>query len=253
MTTVVMAHGAFCGAWAFERFRTPFEARGWDVVAPDLRGHGEDAPPQAVAGLSMDDYAADLIRTCEGLAEAPVLVGHSLGGLVCQLAARRVRPQAMVLLAPSPPWGVTGSSVEEAITAASVGLLDPFWSGAVAPDREIMRRHSLDRVPTAYAEQILGRIGSESARALREVLNWWMDPFMTTSVGAGPLPVPTLVIGGAADVVHPAATSRRTAERIGGVYREMPGMSHWLIGERGWEDVAALALDWLEVERRAAA
>lgn len=253
MTTVVMAHGAFCGAWAFERFRTPFEARGWDVIAPDLRGHGEAAGPQAVAGLSMVDYAADLVRTCESLPEAPVLVGHSLGGLVCQMAARRVLPQAMVLLAPSPPWGVTGSSVEEAITAAAVGLLDPFWSGTLAPDREVMRRHSLDRVPRAYREQILARIGPESARALREVLNWWMDPFMTTSVGGGPLPVPTLVIGGAKDVVHPAATSRRTAQRIGAAYREMPEMSHWLIGEPGWEDVAALALGWLEDERRAAA
>jgi pimeloyl-ACP methyl ester carboxylesterase len=253
MTTVVMAHGAFCGAWAFERFRTPFEARGWNVLTPDLRGHGEAAATPTVAGLSMEDYAADLARTCEGLAEPPVLVGHSLGGLVCQMAARRVRPQAMVLLAPSPPWGVTGSSVEEAVTAAAVGLLDPFWSGTVPPDRQVMARHSLDRVPEPYRGQILARIGPESARALREVLNWWLDPFMTTSVGAGALPAPALVIGGAADVVHPAATSRRTAERIGAAYREMPGMSHWLIGEPGWEDVAALALDWLEDERRAAA
>ena len=38
MTTVVMAHGAFCGGWAFERFRAPFEALGWRVETPDLRG-----------------------------------------------------------------------------------------------------------------------------------------------------------------------------------------------------------------------
>lgn len=253
MTTVVMAHGAFCGAWAFERFRAPFEARGWRVRTPDLRGHEPGAEPRAVARLSMSDYAADLVRACEDLAEPPVLVGHSLGGLVCQMAARRVRPQAMVLLAPSPPWGVTGSSVEEAVTATAVGLIDPFWSGTVAPDRAIMRRHSLDRVPRPYRDEILARVGHESARALREVLNWWLDPFMTTSVGTGPLPVPTLVIGGAKDVVHPAATVRRTAERLGASYREMRDMSHWLVGETGWEAVAALALDWLDEVGRAAA
>jgi hypothetical protein len=27
-------------------------------------------------------------------------------------------------------------------------------------------------------------------------------------------------------------------------------MSHWLIGEEGWEDVAALVLDWLRDEVR---
>ncbi|WP_309089624.1 alpha/beta hydrolase [Phenylobacterium sp.] len=250
MTTVVMAHGAFCGAWAFERFRAPFEARGWRVVAPDLRGHGAHG---GVAGLSMRDFADDLAGLCQELPEAPVLIGHSLGGLVCQMAARRVRPRAMVLLAPSPPWGVAGSSVEEAVTATAVGLLDPFWSGAVAPDRALMRSHSLNRVPKAYADKILARMGPESARALRETLNWWLDPFMTTSVGPGPLPAPTLVMAGGRDVVHPAATARRTAERIGAVYREMPQMSHWLIGETGWEDVAALALDWLGNLDRAAA
>ena len=253
MTTVVMVHGAFCGAWSFERFRAPFEARGWRVVAPDLRGHGEGMGAGAVAGLSMGDYARDLVRLCAELPEPPMLIGHSLGGLVCQLAARRVRPKAMVLLAPSPPWGGTGSTVEEAVTAASVGLLDPFWSGAVAPDREVMRRHSLDRVRGPYRAQILQRMGHESARALREVLNWWLDPFMTTSVGPGPLPAPTLAIAGGRDAVHPAPTVRRTAERIGAAYREMPGMSHWLVGEPGWEDVAAQALAWLEDDRRAAA
>jgi pimeloyl-ACP methyl ester carboxylesterase len=251
MTTVVMVHGAFCGGWSFERFQAPFAARGWRVLAPDLRGHGGSAEP--VAGLSMEDYARDLVRLCAELPEPPVLVGHSMGGLVCQMAARRIRPQALVLLAPSPPWGVTGSSVEEAVTATAVGLLDPFWLGAVAPDRQVMRRHSLDRVEAPYREEILARVGEESGRALREVLNWWLDPFMTTSVGAGPLPAPGLVIAGGRDAVHPAATVRRTAERIGAAYREMPQMSHWLVGEPGWEEVAALALDWLEAERRAAA
>jgi pimeloyl-ACP methyl ester carboxylesterase len=88
---------------------------------------------------------------------------------------------------------------------------------------------------------------------VREVLNWWLDPFMTTSVGPGPLPAPALAIAGERDVVHPAVTVRQTAERIGADFRVMRGMSHWLIGEDGWEAVADLALDWLDAEARAAA
>jgi len=100
------------------------------VLAPDLPGHGEG---QSVAGLSMSDYAKSLVRLCEGLPEPPVLLGHSMGGLVTQLAARRVKARALVLLAPSPPWGVTGSSIEEAITAFGVHLADPFWGSSVRP------------------------------------------------------------------------------------------------------------------------
>lgn len=243
MPTVVMTHGAFCGGWAFEAFRAPFEARGWTVLAPDLPGHGDGRP---VAGLSMSDYARSLVRVCEGLPEPPVLLGHSMGGLVTQLAARRVKARALVLLAPSPPWGVPGSSIEEAITAFGVHLADPFWTGSVPPDRHLMRHHSLDRTPKARRDAILARLAPESGRAVREVLNWWLDPFMTTSVGAGPLPMPSLALAGDRDVVHSPATVRQTAERIGAAFHAMPGMSHWLIGEEGWEEVAALALGWLD-------
>lgn len=243
MPTVVMTHGAFCGGWAFEVFRAPFEARGWTVLAPDLPGH---TPAGGVAGLSMSDYARSLAKLCAELPEPPVLIGHSMGGLVCQMAARRIEASALVLLAPSPPWGVTGSSIEEAITAFGVHLADPFWSSAVSPDRHLMRHHSLDRTPKALRDRILDRLVPESGRAVREVLNWWLDPFMTTSVGVGRLPMPSLAIAGDRDVVHPAATVRQTADRIGAEFRVMPGMSHWLIGEEGWEDVAEAALGWLE-------
>ncbi|MBW8816082.1 MAG: alpha/beta hydrolase [Caulobacterales bacterium] len=251
MPTVVMTHGAFCGGWAFEAFREPFEARGWTVHAPDLPGHGPDG---GVAGRSMTDYSRSLAQFCEDLPEPPVLIGHSMGGLVVQMAARSVKPRAVVLLAPSPPWGVSGSSVEEAITAVGVHLVDPFWTGAaVHPDRHLMRHASLDRVSRARQDSILDRLVPESGRAVREVLNWWLDPFMTTSVGPGPLSAPALAIAGSRDVVHPAGTVRQTAQRIGADFRVMPGMSHWLIGEEGWEDVADLALAWLETEARAAA
>src|SRR4051812_25901368 len=106
MSTIVMTHGAFCGGWAFDDFRTAFEARGDQVLTPDLRGHGPEAGAGEVIGVSMSDYARDIATLCDGLTEPPVLIGHSLGGLVAQLAARRTRLRALVLLAPSPPWGV---------------------------------------------------------------------------------------------------------------------------------------------------
>jgi pimeloyl-ACP methyl ester carboxylesterase len=48
------------------------------------------------------------------------------------------------------------------------------------------------------------------------------------------------------DVVHPAATAKQTAERLGATYRSFAGMSHWLPGEPGWETVASDALEWLQ-------
>jgi pimeloyl-ACP methyl ester carboxylesterase len=237
-----MVHGAFCGGWAFEQFREPYEAAGWTVLTPDMPGRGAGG---SAAGLSVQDYVASVARLCEPLSERPVLLGHSMGGLVCQLAARKVQAQALVLLAPSAPWGIHGSSMEEAATAFGVQMADPFWMGSMTPDRSLMRSHGLDRVPREQQAAILDRLCPESGRAVREVLNWWLDPFMSTSVGAGALPMPSLVIAGERDAVHPTHTVRQTADRIGATYAVMPGMSHWLIGEAGWETVAGATLEWL--------
>ncbi|CAN7502629.1 alpha/beta hydrolase [Phenylobacterium sp. LjRoot219] len=253
MNPIVMVHGAFVGGWSFERFRAPFEAAGHRVLTPDLRGHEAKAPGKAVIGLSMRDYADDLAEFCRNLAAPPILIGHSMGGLVTQLAVRRVQPKAVVLLAPSPPWGMAGWSVEEAMTAFGAQMASLMSNGAVEPSREVMRGYTLDRMTQAEAQPILARLRPESAQALRETLNWWLDPFMTTSVGSGPLPAPSLVISGEADQVHPATTGRLVAERIGGAFLSFPKMSHWLIGEPGWEQVAQAALDFIGQEARAAA
>ncbi|MGZ3402102.1 MAG: alpha/beta fold hydrolase [Phenylobacterium sp.] len=248
MTAIVMVHGAFCGGWCFEHFRAPFEAAGFEVTAPDLRGHAAGAPANAVIGVSMSDYAADIAKLCDSFSEPPVLLGHSMGGLVAQLAARRARIRALVLLAPSPPWGVMGSSMEEAATAVGVQVAGLFSSGAMEPDRGLMRTYSLDRMGKAGRDAAVARLRPESAMAVRETLNWWLDPFMTTSVGPGAIAAPSLVISGQGDVVHSPTTARAVAERIGATLKVMPGMSHWLVGEPGWETVAETALRWLAEE-----
>ncbi|MBS0334261.1 MAG: alpha/beta fold hydrolase [Proteobacteria bacterium] len=245
MTSIVMAHGAFCGGWAFDTFRTPFEDAGFEVLAPDLRGHRPGDPPDAVVGVSMSDYAADVAAVCARLAEPPVLLGHSMGGLVALLAARRTPVRALVLLAPSPPWGMLGASVEETATAFGVQVAGLFTGGALSPDRGLMRAFSLDRLDSAAREAAMARLRPESAMAVRETLNWWLDPFMTTSLGPGAIGAPALVIAGEGDVVHSPATARAVAERIGGDFHMAPEMSHWLVGEPGWETVAGAALAWL--------
>jgi pimeloyl-ACP methyl ester carboxylesterase len=172
---------------------------------------------------------------------------------VAQLAARRVRPKALVLLAPSPPWGLVSWSVEEAMAAFGAQMASMLSNGAVEPSREVMRSFCLNRMKRAEASPILARLRPESARAVRETLNWWLDPFMTSSIGAGPLPVPSLVISGEMDQMHTPASGRLVAERIGGEFLTFPEMSHWLIGEPGWADVADVALEFIGREAQVAA
>lgn len=245
---VIMVHGAFCGGWVFDRLRAPFEAAGHSVLTPDLPGH---APSGAVAGKSMRDYADHVAGLCREASEPPILIGHSIGGLVSQMAAASAPVSSLILLAPSPPWGVSGSSMEEAVSAVSLYALGPFWLQSVDPDYALAKLYSLDRMTREERRAVFARMVPESGLALWQTLNWWLDPFMTTSVGR--VTARSLVLAGGKDVIHPPATARQTAQRLGARFEVLPEMSHWLPAEPGWDDVAARCLAWLAQEARAAA
>ncbi len=241
-----MVHGAFSGGWTFEAFRQPFEAAGHTVLTPDLPGHAVGENRQAVAGQSMSDYARAIAALCQACEAPPILVGHSMGGLVAQLAAAKAPVAGLILLAPSPGWGISGSTMEEAISAMSLYALGPFWLQAVEPDHGLASAYSLNRMDKADRRAASDRMVPESGRALWEVLSWWLDPFMTTLVAPGSIKAPTLVLSGERDVIHPAVTVRRAAQGLGAEFQVMKDMSHWLPGEPGWEVVAAVCLDWIE-------
>ncbi len=248
-TPIIMVHGAFCAGWVFDDFRRPFERAGHPVLAPDLPGHEEDAPAFATVGLSMRDYAAAITNVCAAQPTPPVLIGHSLGGLVAQMVAAKTPVEALILLAPSAPWGVPGITMEEGISAVSLYALGPFWIQAVDPDYESAKRYLFDHLPRDERRAVFGRMTAESGRALWETLNWWLDPLATTLVPSGSVTAPVLAIVGGRDLIHPAATVRTTASRLGGETRVLPAMGHWLVGEPGWAEVAELCLTWLAGRR----
>jgi pimeloyl-ACP methyl ester carboxylesterase len=246
-----MVHGAFCGGWVFERFREPFEAAGHRVLTPDLPNHGKDS--SSVAGLSMIDYARAVADICSACEEPPILVGHSMGGLVAQLAAARTPVAGLVLLAPSPPWGVSGASMEEAVSAVSLYALGPYWLQAIDPDYALAKLYSLDRMDKDDRKAVFARMVPESGRALWQTLNWWLDPFMTTLVPPGAISAPVLAVAGGRDVIHPPATVKQAAARLSADFHVLRDMSHWLPGEPGWDEVAQICLDWMPAKAKAAA
>ncbi len=247
---VVMVHGAFCGGWAFEAFKAPFEEAGHLCIALDLPGHHPGARPEAVLGLSITDYAKSLAKVIAACDEPPVVIGHSLGGLVAQLAAASAPVQSLVLLAPSGPWGDSSGSMEEAAVAIGLMSLGAPWFQALSPDEGMSAAYGLDRMDRATRAQTFAQMGPESGRALFETFNWWLDPFMATRVQPAAIAAPALVIAGDRDRIHGQSSVQATATRLAAELRMMPGMSHWLIGEPGWQDVAQACLTWMQTTQR---
>lgn len=227
-----------------------FEAEGYRTLTPTLRYHDIEPntrAPQALGTTSILDYAKDLEREIAALPEAPVLIGHSMGGLLAQMLAARTRVRAMVLMAPSAPWGVLPSTPWEIAAAQSLFMAGQFWNRPLKPKQWIAATHALDLVPQPQQDEIFSRFVPESGLATFEIMHWGMDIRRASYVEANRVACPTLCIAGAQDRVNPPKTVASVAKRYRdkATYSEYKGMSHWLIGEPGWERVAEQSRDWL--------
>ena len=246
---LVFVHGAFCGGWAFDGFREPFEAAGFETHAPDLPNHERGADLEQLAQMGLKDYAQAISVYAQGLRAPPVLLGHSLGGLVVQLAAMQTPISGLVLLAPSAPWGVPPTTIEEHGNHFGLSLLGDYWRRPVPPDYRVARATTLDRLSRDDARRTFARFVPESGRAIREAVQWWLDTSMAGQAPVYRIAAPVLGVAGGRDRVNPASTVRRVIARFPegqAHFHEFPQMSHWLVGEPEAEQVTQLVQQWLE-------
>lgn len=90
MSTIVLVHGAWHGAWCWYKVIPILRQHGHRVIAPDLPGHGIDCTPsKRVSMKSYTDCVCGVLDECE---EPAILVGHSMAGTVITQTAE-LRPE----------------------------------------------------------------------------------------------------------------------------------------------------------------
>lgn len=241
--TLFAIHGAFAGPWCFAPLAEMARPRGWTVQAVALRPDLGDGRP---AGLR--DYLAQCLEVLRTLPEPPVIVGHSMGGLLAQQLATMGAARAAILLAPAPPWGVFYGTLQENLNLAGLLQLGPFWNRVLPPDRRIARDFSMQSMPASARADALARLRPESGRVLWEINCWGWDLSRASAVAAHRLSCPLLFVGGMADQVISPATVRSIARQYGdlALVRDYPGLGHFMFGEPGGTGMLADCLNWLD-------
>jgi non-heme chloroperoxidase len=247
VAAVLFIHGAFVGGWCWAGWRKLFQARGLRSAAPDLRHHGsKDAGDERVGALSLRDYLADLEALIERMEAPPVVIGHSMGGLLAQQLAARGRVAGAILLAPAKPWGVPPTGPFELGSAAYLARIRDYWRKPIRPDFGTAAEYALERLPPEARLKAYEGFVPESGRALFEMLHWPMDWTMASHVEQWRVRCPMLVLAAERDRMMPPTTVRLIAAKYAHVsaYREAPRAGHWLIGEPGWEKLAEECAAW---------
>ena len=243
---ILLIHGAFGGAWMWREIFMPFLVRsGRHVAAVSLRGHGSSRGYERLSEWRLADFADDVRRACAELPEPPVLVGHSLGGLVSQMLIGRMPMRALVLLASLPPEGMLFLGARLAATDPQIWV--EAYLGSVARVRlpiETTAQRILfsDKLPLERVLLYSSRMTPESARALAEA--HMPGPVMPAAWTR----TPTLVIGGELDRLVSTPSVLRTALYHGAEHRIVSRTGHFPQLDLGAEEVAETILAWIDRE-----
>jgi len=249
--TIVMIHGMWGGSWYWENYKRFFEAKGYQCITPTLRFHDvapEELPNPQLGTTSLLDYVEDLEKEIHQLDALPILMGHSMGGLLAQMLGSRGLAKALVLLTPASPRG---------INALTPSVIRSFWSGLTKwgfwrkPLRQTFNEaiySMLQLLPVEEQKKIFDRFVCESGRAAFEIGFWFLDRKGASRVDEANVTCPILVVAGGRDRITPASVVRKVAAKYIAVstYKEFPNHAHWVIGEPHWQEVAEHVSHWLE-------
>ncbi len=246
--TVVFITGAWMHTSSWDKFRGAYEAAGYTTYAPawpylegkpaDLR----DNPDKRLGSLTFKGIVDHYQAIIEKLPEKPLLVGHSMGGLITQLLLDRGLGVAGIAMDPGPIAGALPGPV------SLLAALPPILSGPNTPfliSREGFAKSFANTLPAAeqkiayddYVVPTSSRIFYQAALMLG------------TKVNVKARKQPLLVIA----AEHDRTVTPYLARAIYNVQKKAPSRtdfhqfkdrSHFLAGEKGWEDVAQYTLDW---------
>ena len=245
-TPLLFVHGTGHAAWCWdENFLPYFAENGFSSHAVSLRGHGASEGGEKLKWTSISDYVADVFQAASELPKPPVVIGHSLGGLVVEKYLEKHFAPAGILVAPSPsegmfraglkiqlqnPWLMAKITFKQdySVMFSTPSLAKKFLFSADADDEKIAE----------YA----AHFGKESYRAALEMIYNLPNPRK--------IKAPLLVVGAENDALIASKKIEKTARVCNADCKIFPDMAHDLMLESGWRDVADFMIDWLRKKIR---
>ncbi len=250
--TLLMIHGVGCGGEVWDRMKRDFAMAGWTCETPTLYPElrTRDTPPDALADLTLSDYVTAATQTATDLAardgEPPVIIGHSMGGMIAQKLAEAGCVRGAIFLTPAQPKGCT---------VFDLRVLRTFWSILKVGQKNVpggvfkvgpkgFRWGVLNAVDKARHDAIYDGALYDSGRVYDDLGN--PGPIDERKIN-----IPTLTIGAKKDRATVIKAVRKVGAKyakaaVPGDYFEYANHAHWIVDEPGTEEVSADILEWMD-------
>lgn len=234
-TPLIFIHGAWHAAWCWDaHFLDYFSKRGFLTYAFSLRGHGKSEGREKLRWARISEYVSDLTSIVSTISNPPILIGHSMGGLVAQKYLEKHSAVAAVLLASVPPAGVLATTIRIAlrhpIEFMKVNLTLSLYPLISTPDLAQEAFFS-SNIAREKVERYCKFLQDESYLGFLDMLI--MDLPRPEKVRT-----PMLVLGAEKDKLFYKNEIEATARAYKTNAEIIPNIAHDMMLEDGWEKVA---------------
>jgi pimeloyl-ACP methyl ester carboxylesterase len=255
--TIVLIHGLWMTPRSWERWVEHYEDRGYRVLTPAYPGlevevEALNEDPSPIEALTVPAIVEHLENIVGELESPPILMGHSMGGLLAQILLDYGYGAAGVAIDSVPAEGI------KVVPVAQIRALFPILRNPTD------RHKAVGFTPEQFHHAFTNTLSEEESQAVYER---YYVPAPGTLVWGGVLAnftpghqdtyvnfrnddrAPLLFIAGSDDNLMPPAVNESNVKHYRHTksvtaYMEFPGRSHYTVGQDGWEEVADYALEW---------
>jgi hypothetical protein len=248
---LLFVHGILHGAWCYDAWWLPYFARhGYRASALSLRGHaGSPMPPgQHLRFASVRRYVEDTASVAAEIerevGQRPVVIGHSMGGLIVQKYLESYAAPAAVLVASDPVRGALLALLRvmrRYPLAVLRSTLRMSYYRDVSQNPDVVRWMFFSASMAADTlEKYRCQLGDESFRAILDLALLYLPAPRRVP------PLPMLVLAGADDTLFSVQEQQRTAQAYNASFVALPGTAHDLMLEATWQQAADHILEFLK-------
>lgn len=250
--TILFIHGMYLTPKSWTAWDVYFRELGYVTLSPPWPEHERSVgdqnamhPNAALAELTFRELVDHYRQIVLNLDEKPIVVGHSMGGLIAQILLEEDLVAAAIAIHSAPPFGVI--TAEPKFLRANAAVLDlsvPVSQPLKMTLEQFRFGFANGMTPEEQEEAYRSYVVPESRRMALGAIT------PAAAIDGKVARPPLLLIAGGKDNTATATLNYKNFEHYQGSpsitdFKQFPNRNHWTIGAPGWEEVADYVQRWI--------
>jgi esterase/lipase len=248
--TIVFIHGLFMNPQSWEHWIKFYEAKGYTCYAPayayhegnpiDLQNNINEKLDKLTFGQIIDSLSTFIDK----ISEKPILIGHSMGGLVVQKLMALNKGMAGICIDPAPPKGIF--TLKWSFLKSNLPVINPLKGNTIfVPTIKWFHYAFCNTMTREQAELVYKKfVVPESRNIARSSTK--KDGKIDFKKPHRPL----LIIAGEKDHIIPSSLNKKNytayKDKTSIIdFKVFAGRTHYICGQQNWEEVATYINEWI--------